>query len=63
MSADTDLVYNSEESIETPDDVSFPKHVHHLQVRSELTELCRRGLIDGDQADEIYDDWLDGRNA
>lgn len=62
MSANTDLVYNDEDSIEGPDDVGFPNHVHHLQVRSELTELCRRGLLDSEEADEVYEGWLAGRN-
>lgn len=62
MSTQTELVYNPEDEVDSHEDVSFPKHVHHLKVRAELTELRTRGLIDDDQADDIYEDWLENRS-
>lgn len=64
MSTNTngELTYHDEDSVDGPDDVHFPGFAHHLQVRSELTEMCRRGMLDGEEADEVYDQWLDSRN-
>lgn len=56
-----DLAFHEAGEVDGPDDVSFPNFLHHLQVRSELTELSRLGAINPDQGDEIFRDWLDGR--
>lgn len=57
-----DLAFHDADEVKGPDDVSFPSFAHHLQVRSELTKLARMGVIDGDQGDRIFDDWIEARN-
>lgn len=56
-----ELTYNDPDELKSAADVSFPKHVHHFKVRSELSELVNRGIIDDDEADEIYEDWKESR--
>lgn len=56
-----ELQYNDPDEIESPADVSFPKHAHHFKVRAELGKLSDMGVIDDDEADEIYDDWKSSR--
>lgn len=62
MSTNKELVFNNEEDIDDAEDVSFPNYVHHRKVQAELTELRTRGLIDDDQADDIYESWLENRS-
>lgn len=56
-----ELQYNDPDEIESPDDVSFPKHVHHFKVRAELSKLVDMDLLTDDEADDIYDDWKESR--
>jgi len=57
-----DLAFHDADEVEGPDDVSFPGFAHHLQVRSELTKLAKLDVIDGDEGDRIFDDWIADRN-
>ena len=57
-----DLAFHNEAEVEDADDVSFPGFAHHLQVRSELTKLAKMDVIDGDEGDRIFDDWIADRN-
>lgn len=54
---------NDPDSVEGPDDVSFPNHTHHFKVRSELTKLVELDCLTNDEADEAYDAWKEARNA
>ena len=56
-----EIVYNDPDDIESADDVKFPNHVHHFKVRSELSELVKEGAIGVDDADTVYEDWINGR--
>lgn len=57
-----DLAFHDADEVEGPEDVSFPDFAHHLQVRSELTELSGMGVIDGGEGEEIFEDWIESRN-
>lgn len=58
---DDKLKFNDPSELDSVEDVSFPGYAHHLTVRAELTELQSRGVIDGEQGDEIYNQWRSDR--
>lgn len=49
------------DEVNGPEDISFPGHMHHFKVRSELTSLVEDGAISNDEADEAYENWKDSR--
>lgn len=57
------LAFHDAGEVDGPDDVAFPSFAHHLQVRSELTTLARMDVIDGEEGERIFDEWLDSRGG
>jgi len=57
-----ELTYHDPDEVGGPDDVDFPNHAHHFQVRGELTDLVELDVLTNDQADELYEEWRSDRN-
>lgn len=57
MSSTIELQYNDVTNIKDISDIKLPRFAHHLKIRSELEMLMQLDVIDGDEADNLYEEW------
>lgn len=58
-----EIRHTSKELDIDPDDIEFPKMMHHATVQAKLEALADRGVLTYTEVEEVYDRWMERRQS